>query len=310
MTLGRHTWVIIVNYLNWQDTLECAMSLLESTVRNFTIVVVDNGSGNHSIENLRQALEQKCSVSIIGSEELISLSVLSNPPRIFLVQHSHNAGFAAANNLVISSLRSQDGWVWLLNPDMIVLPDTMQQLIAFTDQQKELTVTGSLVKSWQDKNKTIMYGGGKVNWNTATVTEVVTAAGTANLDYISGASLFCHLSCFSVVGLLPEEYFLVWEETDWCQRAKQAGIHLAVCSEAVCYDKISTVIGKGFLAQYYYTRNGLFFIRRYKKDKMNRVLFAALLRFIRRVVTGQWKQAGGVWKGISDFRKNKLHALE
>ncbi|MBL7733447.1 MAG: hypothetical protein JNM88_19925, partial [Chitinophagaceae bacterium] len=81
-------------------------------------------------------------------------------------------------------------------------------------------------------------------------------------------------------------------------------------SEAVCYDKISTVIGKGFLAQYYYTRNGLFFIRRYKKDKMNRVLFAALLRFIRRVVTGQWKQAGGVWKGISDFRKNKLHALE
>ena len=86
------------------------------------------------------------------------------------------------------------------------------------------------------------------------------------MDYISGGSLFTHINSFNDLGLLPEEYFLYWEETDWCYRAKKKGYELRLCEKAVCYDKVSSSIGKSFLADYYYTRNGLFFLSKFKKS--------------------------------------------
>jgi GT2 family glycosyltransferase len=123
------------------------------------------------------------------------------------------------------------------------------------------------------------------------------------LDYISGACLFTHTSNLRKIGLLPEKYFLYWEETDWCYLARQSGCQFYVCHTAICYDKISTVIGKSFMADYYYMRNGLLFISKYRSKNIPFVIFFAGIRFMKRVITGQWKRANGVLKGMRDFLK-------
>ena len=87
----------------------------------------------------------------------------------------------------------------------------------------------------------------------------------SRLDFISGGCLFTHAINFKRNGLLPEKYFLYWEETDWCYHARKKGCLLNVCTAAVCYDKISTIIGKGYLANYYYTINGLRFTSAIRK---------------------------------------------
>ena len=96
---------------------------------------------------------------------------------------------------------------------------------------------------------------------------------------------------------------MYWEETDWCYRAKQGGHGLYVCTTATCYDKGSTVIGKNFMADYYYVRSGLLFISKFRKKNIPVVLIFVGIRFLKRVVTGRWARARGVLKGTMDYFK-------
>jgi GT2 family glycosyltransferase len=102
---------------------------------------------------------------------------------------------------------------------------------------------------------------------------------------------------------LPEEYFLYWEETDWCYRARQAGFQLAVCPTAICYDKVGTSIGRGFTAEYYYTRNGLMFVSRYQPGKIPFVFFFSFFRLLKRSLSGRWDRAKGIREGIKAYLK-------
>jgi GT2 family glycosyltransferase len=151
----------------------------------------------------------------------------------------------------------------------------------------------------------LFYGGFKVNFLSATVSLIKDTASSHRLDYISGGCLFTHTSNWKKIGLLPEEYFLYWEETDWCYRAKQSGCCLRVCTTAICYDKISTVIGKNFVANYYYSRNGLLFISKFRRKNIPVVLFFLGIRFLKRIVTGRWARARGIYSGTKDFFKMK-----
>ena len=129
----------------------------------------------------------------------------------------------------------------------------------------------------------------------------------SSLDYISGACLFAHTSILKKVGLMSEVYFLYWEETDWCHRAKKCGFEFLVCPNAVCYDKVSTVIGKSFMADYFYVRNGLYFVWKYKKNNLPFVFFLNMIRFLKRLFAGKWKRGKGVLNGTIDFFKMKVN---
>jgi GT2 family glycosyltransferase len=303
-------YIIIVNYQKWTDTLECIHSLLASTYTDFSIIVVDNNSGNHSLQQLKESVKERVDSTIVSNEALEELYRSGPLPGLVLVQNSCNTGYAAANNIVLRQILQEEAYVWLLNPDMTVEKDTLQQLVSFTRQQTVDSVIGSVIKSYYKKNEVIFYGGAAINFGTGTVRAITKLANLPQLGFISGTSFFTPVSCFRKMGLLEEKYFLYWEETDWCFNAQQHGIKMALCKEAICYDKISTVIGKGFAAHYYYTRNGLFFLAKYANGKIGRALFAAGLRFLKRIGTGQWSQAKGVCRGVIDYLKNKHHAIE
>jgi GT2 family glycosyltransferase len=303
-------YIIIVNYRKWADTLECIYSLLASSYSNFSIIVVDNNSGNHSLEQLEESIKNTAGSMIADADTFAGLYKSRSLPKLLLIQNKQNAGFAGANNIVLRQLVNEDAYTWLLNPDMTVERDTLQQLVSFADQQAGRSIIGSVIKSYEAKDKILFYGGAAINFNWGTVKPITNPADIAKLDYISGTSFFTHTSCFRHTGLLEENYFLYWEETDWCFKARQFGINLMLCEKAICYDKISTVIGNGFAAHYYYTRNGLFFLSRHRKEKIKSALLAAGLRFFKRVLTGRWSQAKGVWKGVVDYLKNKRHAVQ
>ncbi|MEQ1675882.1 MAG: glycosyltransferase family 2 protein [Chitinophagaceae bacterium] len=307
---GKKVYIVIVNYQNWEDTLGCIESLLASSYPDFSILVVDNHSGNESLEQIRKTVPASMDNVIVSRKVFSDTFRHQLLPKLVLIQNDSNAGFAAANNIVLQMVQQLDAYVWMLNPDMTVEQDAMQQLVDFADQQQGKKIIGSVVRSYEEKEKVLFYGGATINFNTGTIKAITHTDMLDKLDYISGASLFTHASSFAVAGLLPEHYFLIWEETDWNYGARQKGIEIAVCQTAVCYDKISTVIGKGFRAHYYYTRNGLYFISKYRKGKTGLVLVFAGLRLLKRILTGQWGQARGVWRGVFDYLKKKTHAME
>jgi GT2 family glycosyltransferase len=188
---------------------------------------------------------------------------------------------------------------------MVVTETTLAELAAFAIQQPLNSITGAMIKSYTGNRELLFYGGGMINFLSATVSVCRKPGDISGLDYISGGSLFTHATNFKKHGLLPEEYFLYWEETDWCYSAKQDGYRLTVCTSAICLDKISSVIGKSFMADYYYSRNGLLFISKYRRKNIFIVLFFMWLRFFKRIFQGRWKRAGGVLKGSIDYFKWK-----
>jgi GT2 family glycosyltransferase len=310
--------IIIVNYQGWQDTIDCLHSVLQSSYRSFSVYVVDNHSGNHSLEQIREWLlsqdqlfpggKAACSYYATVADFAAAESVQGNEPSVHLIQHGWNAGFAAANNEVLQKIIAFESMIWLLNPDMMVEKDTLTNLVTCYKSRDYPAVIGAAVFSQADKNRLLFYGGGQVKPFTATIR--MNKRAEEHLDFISGACLFTGSAVFRNAGLLPEHYFLYWEETDWCRQVRQQGYELLVCSKAVCFDKISTVIGRGFLAEYYYTRNGLRFVSRYSRRNLPGAVVFVFARFFKKIMTGQLKRAGGVWRGLIDFLKKKQHALQ
>lgn len=304
-------YIIVLNYKKWQDTLECLESVFCSSYENFWVIVIDNDSQNNSIEHLieytdknhgQSASLRPISYTFFRSEDL-DLTNLSLLPRLTFIQNSVNAGFAGGNNIALKLLQNQDAYFWLVNPDIVIRENTLEELVKFAVGQSSDAIIGGVIRTFSGNHDLITYGGFKVSFLSATVTKIQKAGSVHRLDYMSGGCLFTHTSNLKRLGLLPEEYFLYWEETDWCYRAKQRGHGLYVCTTATCFDKGSTSIGKNFIADYYYARNGLLFISKFRRKNIPFVLFFLGIRFLKRIAAGRWERARGIYKGTMDFFK-------
>ena len=302
-------YIVILNYKQWQVTLQCLLSVLNSTYTNYAIVVIDNDSQNNSLESLATALNNR---SLVPAEDYLIINKTDFKDRgvlpklkVTLLQNDENTGFAAANNLVLDAIKDQDAYVWLLNPDMVAVENTLANLVIFAKNQPDPAIIGGVIKYDSDKNELFCYGGSQLNFYSGRPNIIENALDADKIDFIYGGCLFTHVSNFKTLGLLPEEYFLYWEETDWCYTAKLKGHPLIVCPDAICYDKISTSIGKGYLSDYYYARNALYFMAKFRKFRLPSALFFMSLRWLRRLFAGQRDRASGMFWGTMDFFKGK-----
>lgn len=308
-------YILILNFRNWQDTLECLESVFQLEYPNFQVIVIDNDSGNGSLERLIEhtrpsqwAAAGQLTAGTPGYQYFHSRDLgvtvhADSFSRLVFIQNQENTGFAGGNNIALKLLTGEDAYIWLLNPDMTVQKDTLTQLVRFAAEQPARSIIGAVIKYHEQPGKVHFYGGCRIRFHSATIMPVTTADEVGRLDYISGGSLFTKAASFREIGLLPEEYFLYWEETDWCYRARQVGYQLAVCPTAICFDKVGTSIGRGFTAEYYYTRNGLMFVSRYKAGKIPFVVFFSLFRLMKRTLSGRWDRARGIRKGILAYLK-------
>ncbi len=302
-------YILVVNYKRWEEALECIRSVFASVYPNFKVILTDNHSGNQSLERIMQHLQDDLiqkpgSTGPLKPLLLHHLAFSSTPPAelpdLTLVQNDANAGFAAGNNIAIRAVQKEDAWIWLLNPDMTVDSQTLTQMIGCA-QTADNAVVGAVHRSFYDHEKVIMYGGARVNYWMGNNSLIKHVKDIPKTGFISGGSLLTDASTYRAIGTLPEHYFLYWEETDWCYQAKERGFPIIVCLQATCYDKRSTTIGTGFLADYLYTRNGLLFLRKYKKGYLPLAFLMATFRIAKKLVLGQGGRAKGVLLGVTDF---------
>lgn len=314
--LNKLVYIVILNYKNWSDVKECILSILDSTYSAYKIIVLDNASGDQSLQKLEtwvkiEKLWAKADINESGflstlNEKQLNPQVVSELKKITLIQNLRNEGFAAGNNVILKHLRKEDAYVWLLNPDMVVATETLQELVSFTNLQTSRCITGAVLKKYDNPSEIYLYGGGRINWRTATISFITSVDELDKIDYLNGSCIFLHASHFETLGLLPDKYFLYWEETAWCYNAKRAGYKINVCLTAICYDKISATIGKSYLSDFYYTRNGLLFVQEYSKSNLKYAKLAALLRIGKRFITGQFGRARGSIAGLKAFYKMEL----
>jgi GT2 family glycosyltransferase len=217
--------IVIVNYRTAPLVVDCLSSLSEQVLSlpGTQVVIVDNASGDGSSEAISEA------ISANGWSHWASL-----------IASEKNGGFSFGNNLAIrSALKSENppSYFLLLNPDTQVRPRALQALLEFMERCPNAGIAGSSFEDDEGQPWPFAFRFPSIfsEWDYGFRLGVLskllsrwTVSRTmgdeeAEVDWLSGACLMIRRQVFESVGLMDEEYFLYYEETDFCLQAKRAG---------------------------------------------------------------------------------------
>ena len=244
----KKVFVILLNWNNWHETRECLESLEKLDYVNAEIVIVDNGSTNGDGEKIQEFF------------------LVPKPYTPHLIFNDANLGFAGGNNVGIKyALERGAHYVMLLNNDAIAAPDFLTNLVRAAESDSSYGILGSRI--YQYGTDEVAFDGGRVNqWltkgehiiSTGTVLVDIDQDCPREVDYITGAAMLVRGEVIKKIGLMREEYFLYYEDVDWCLRARKAGYKCALVSTSKVWHKVSTTTKEGSPSYiYYHTRNAL-----------------------------------------------------
>ncbi|MGA2564252.1 MAG: glycosyltransferase family 2 protein [Steroidobacteraceae bacterium] len=215
--------VVIVTYRSAPLTIESLRSVQaerSSSGLRVRAVVVDNASGDLSaIEQAVQANDWQSWVTLVLAPK--------------------NGGFAYGNNLGIDRAYASGvpDYVYLLNPDAQVRAGAISALVRFLETHPEVGIAGGIFENLDGSEWPIAFrfpgalstliDGLEIGlvarllrrWQVA---QNMTRKAQA-VDWICGASMLIRPAVLAAIGGLDENYFLYFEETDFCFRARRAG---------------------------------------------------------------------------------------
>ena len=237
--------IVTINYNQTKLTCELLESLRKVNYPSVEVIVVDN----HSKEDPTPVISEKY-------------------PEVKLIVSNENLGFAGGNNLGIKA--SQGAYLLFLNNDTEVQPDFLQPLVDLFESNPEAGAASSML-IYHNSGEVIQYAGStridpftgrskRIGWMEKDHGQYNRISET---DLAHGAAMMVPRRVIERVGMMPEFFFLYYEEVDWCESIKKAGYKIFVVPTSRVYHKESMSIGKGStLKTYYMTRNRLLYMRR------------------------------------------------
>jgi GT2 family glycosyltransferase len=236
--------IITVNFRQFEMTVDFLDSLKDSTYSNLEVIVVENGWKEDHDESYRKVYPE------------------------VVVLHSHeNLGFAGGNNLGIKA--STGDYLFFLNNDTEVPADTIAKLVEEMESDPKTGVICPRIY-YYDQPEILQYAGfTPMNWWTAQnhanhykealkLEDKTTATAFAH-----GAAMLISRQAINQSGLMPENYFLYYEELDWVHHICKKGYGVKVHHGTYILHKESVSTGKASaLKTYFQTRNRILFMRR------------------------------------------------
>ena len=267
--MSNRTWIVIVNFRTPDLAIECLNSIAPQVndLYGGRVVIVDNDSGDDSVEKLAAAIERE---GWSSWAEVLPLD--------------RNGGFAFGNNAGIHRVMASPekfDYVILLNPDTVARPQAIKVLNGLMDATPNAGIAGSLLETPD----------GGVDCSAHTIHSPLSELeGSARLgiisrllsrhnvspplrkethtcDWVSGACMIVRRSVIEDIGLMDDQFFLYFEEVDYCWRAKQAGWEIWYVPQARVLHLEGASTGIRAVAKrrasYWYDSRRRFFIKHY-----------------------------------------------
>lgn len=288
--------IILVNYCNYTYTVQCVKSLLNVIYENYNIVIVDNASPNESYSKLQQLESNK----------------------VHVIQSDGNGGFAKGNNLGINyAIKSGAEYCLLLNNDTIVDPCFLSNMLdAVKDQDKDCAVTCKIM--YYPDRDLIWYAGGAIDWkNSRAIHEGIHHKNTMNkektrfVDFASGCCLMISKDTLALVGGLSEDYFMYYEDLDYCYQLKKNDIPILYVPNALIYHCVSSSSGgeESIFCIEWQNRSRRIFMKKYGNEIFNPVslIFVNIkseMRVLAKIILSTNKR-DKVKAYLSSFRKSQ-----
>jgi len=303
---GAFVIVVILNWNNLADTLECAESVLRSEYPRLAVWVVDNGSD----EDPSDRLGEYC-------------------PTARVIRLANNLGYSGGNNVGLKRAMDHEAqYVLLLNNDATVAPDTITRLVAAMEADSRIGMATPRVFLY-DRPAEVYWDGGMIDWTTGLTAhsskDLPRSGGILSSEWLDGCCLFVRLAALHDVGLLDERYFLYYEDAEWTVRASRRGWMNAVVLDASARHKVSRSTGSlsGPLASFYFPRNRYLLLRTHGPLRSHSAprLFYALTAYgeyrqrqssresRRAVLEAYWSLVRNKWGAHAPCRHRRLLAV-
>lgn len=262
--------IVTINYNQLQHTLDLLASLQKVSYSNVEIIVVDN----YSTQDPTAAIKKQY-------------------PKVMVIRSEANLGFAGGNNLGIKAATGE--YLLFLNNDTEVDSGFLEPLVTMFENNPKAGAASSKILYYHSDN-IIQYAGSTmlnpftgrnktIGWMEKDNGQHDVLKETA---LAHGCAMMVPRRVIEQVGLMPELFFLYYEEIDWCQSIKRAGFKIYIVPESKIYHKESMSVGKkSTLKTYYMTRNRLLYMRRNSTGlhKTLALLFFMFFSFPKNLVT-------------------------
>lgn len=275
--------VVIVNWRRPDDTIACVRSVLASDTGDLRIVVVDNGSGNGSVERIADAC-----------------------PEVDLISLPENLGYAGGYNTGIEqALTTNSENVMLLNNDNEVAPSAIQALleapwdvrvpkILFARQPGRIWAAGA---RWRPFPPSVVMRGYRHS-------DGPTYDQAQPLEYATGCALMVQRQVFESVGAFDPLFESYLEDYDFSYRARAAGFSIGYVPSSRVFHKVAQSLGESSPRRWWYLgRNSVLFYG--KEDRFPRPLLWLHLTWysIRELGSGNRALLTAFWRGVIEGHK-------
>ena len=216
---------LTLNWNRWPDTVACLESLMAQTVPLVEISVVDNGSVDDSVEQIRRRF-----------------------PQVTLLRMQRNLGFAAGCNLGLERALALDyDYVLLVNNDTVLAPDMLACLLR--EAHPDVGILSPKIFYAPHSDRIWSIGG---RCHPLTFEKTGDARGqrddarrfkTGERDYLVGCGMLLSLKALRKVGLLDTRFFMYYEDSYLSLRFRQAGLKLMMVGDAHMWHKVATSSG-------------------------------------------------------------------
>lgn len=218
--------IIVVNWNSRDELNKCLASLKASGTKTaYQVIVVDNHSSDDTVAFLH-----------------------AHYPEVMVIANTENRGFAAANNQALGKTTSR--YVLLLNPDTYVHRGALDELVNFMESHPDAAAVGPALRNedGSPQNTGVRF---PTNWNILVEALFLDRVfprsrvfgrhkelfadqdAPRKVQYVQGACLMLRTEVARTIGDMDEQFFLYFEEVDWCKRMYDAGYSVYMCPSAV-----------------------------------------------------------------------------
>ena len=282
---------VTINYNGLKHTRELLQSMNKYLKDvSYETLVVDNGS-------------------LINESDILSRDF----PNYSFIRSENNLGFAGGNNLGIKNCLGR--YIMLINNDTLLIDSSIKEIVNFMDNNVFVAACSPKILFFKPAG-VIQYAGfselTKITLRNKGIGFGEKDEGQYNLAtetfFTHGAAMLVRRDVIEKVGLMPECYFLYYEEMDWCYRMRQEGYKLWFYPYTTIVHKESMSIGAfSSLKLFYMIRNRLLFAKRNRRGLIRFIalsyqLFISIpVHFFKSIFIGRFDSAKVIVRGTFSF---------
>jgi GT2 family glycosyltransferase len=300
--MDRKVSVVIVNWNGRELLAECLEALRRQAYREFSVILVDNGSED-------------------GSAAFVS----EHFPEVRIVALQENSGFAAANNVALGMVDTE--FVALLNNDAVPDPLWLKSLVEALEQHPQAGFAPSKILLCRGRDRIDRAGDGYTKAGAALLRGRGSSAESHRVrEWVFGAcaaAALYRMQMLRDIGFFDEAFFILYEDVDLSFRAQLRGYRCLYVPEALVYHRSSSSIGHDSSSSVYYGHRNLEWV--YIQNMPFRLLLRTIVPHLLydtlpcrslSAAAGEWIFCGqsgmscavctGHWKNVDGFKAEKL----